>query len=130
MDVRTIRHLLFSVALYLLALWSWPVVASAQNLVTNGGFENALKDWGNANASVFEVTTGQAAEGEHFVSIQSPSAKESVIRRVVGGLTAGQEYTLTVKTRKNTISDLRIILRDTARKSYVGMIKPLPSGKS
>ena len=82
MNIRTFQYRLFSGALYLLALYAWPAVASAQNLVTNGGFENGLKDWGNANASVFEVTTGQAAEGEHFVSIQSPSAKESVIRRV------------------------------------------------
>ncbi len=119
------QHLFFCGALCLMASLSLP--ASAQNLVTNGGFEDGLKDWGKANASVFEVTAGQAAEGQHFVAIQSPSAKESVIRRVVGGLTAGQEYTLTVKTRKNTITDLRIVLRDTAKKSYVGLIQPLPS---
>lgn len=101
--------------------------AAAQNLVANGGFEDSLKGWGNANATVFEVTTGQPAEGAHFVAIQSPDSAEKTLRRVVGGLTAGQDYTLTVKTRKNTITDLRIVVRNTASKAYVSMIKPLPS---
>lgn len=101
--------------------------AFAQNLVANGGFEDGLKQWGKANAAIFEVSKGAAAEGENFVAIQAPDANEKALRRVVGGLTAGQEYTLTVKTRQNTITDLRIILRNPANKAYVGLIKPLPS---
>lgn len=100
---------------------------SAQNLVSNGSFEEGLKDWGKGNAAIFEVTTGQAADGEHFVAIQSTDSKDNALRRTLKGLTPGEEYTLTVRTRKNTIPDLRIILRDTEKKSYVGMLKPLPS---
>ena len=121
------RKSLAAGTLALLGLFAQTAQTHAQNLVTNGGFENALKDWGNGNPAVFEVTKGKAAEGEQYVAIQSPDAKEKTMRRVIGGLTAGEEYTLAVRTRKNTIADLRIVIRNTAKKSYVGMIKPLPS---
>ncbi|MCX7009652.1 MAG: GDSL-type esterase/lipase family protein [Kiritimatiellaeota bacterium] len=116
---------------YLTCAWALgAVVASSaptQNLLTSGGFEDALQGWGHGNAAVFEVTTGGAAEGEHFIAVQCPNTKDNALRRIVGGLTAGQDYTLTFKTRKNTIADLRIILRNPATKSYMGMVKPAPS---
>lgn len=127
LDPHHWRNVLAAGTLALLGFFVLTASARAQNLVTNGGFENALKDWGKGDASIFEVTKGKAAEGEQYLAIQSPDAKEKTLRRVIGGLTAGQEYTLAVWARKNTIADLRIVIRNTERKSYVGMIKPLPS---
>jgi lysophospholipase L1-like esterase len=121
------RKVVAAGSLVLAAFFTLTASSHAQNLVSNGGFENALKDWGSGNAAIFEVTKGKAAEGEQYMAIQSPDAKEKTLRRVIGGLTAGEEYTLAVRTRKNTIADLRIVIRNTAKKSYVGMIKPLPS---
>jgi len=132
LPIRTLQKVLITAFCALSLLFHLCPQATAQNLVTNGGFESALKDWTNANPSVVEVTKGDvikgnAAEGENYIAIQSPDAKEKTMRRVITGLTAGQEYTLAVKTRKNTITELRIVVRNTTSKSYVGMIKPLSS---
>jgi lysophospholipase L1-like esterase len=98
-----------------------------QNLLTNGSFEDGLQDWGNAHPAIFEVTAGDAADGTQFVTIQSPDSSDNALRRVLRGLTPGEDYTLTVCTRKNTIPDLRIILRNPETKKYIGLLRPLPS---
>jgi lysophospholipase L1-like esterase len=121
--IMNCKPLLFGGALGLLAISSgW-----GQNLLTNGSFEDGLQDWGNAKPAIFEVTAGDAADGSHFVYIQSPDDSDNAIRRVLKGLTPGEDYTLTVYTRKNTIPDLRIILRNPETKKYIGLLKPLPS---
>jgi Lysophospholipase L1 and related esterases len=101
--------------------------APAQNLLSNGSFEDGLADWGKADPAIFEVTTGDAADGTQYITIQSPDSADHALRRVLTGLTPGEQYTLTVRTRKNTIPDLRIILRDPETKKYVGLLRPLPS---
>jgi hypothetical protein len=75
MIIRKLRRIAWAWTLGVLAAIS----ASAQNLVTNGGFEDALKDWGKGNAAIFEVTTGGTAEGEHFVAIQCPNTKDNAL---------------------------------------------------
>src|SRR5690606_5125865 len=69
---------------------------SAQNLLTNGSFENDFEGWSAGPTGSYtapEVVTGDSQDGEKHVAYNSPEATTGFYQNVP--VTAGEEYEIT-----------------------------------
>jgi hypothetical protein len=90
------------------------------NFLINGGFEQGNEQWDKPDPKVFKVETGNAAEGENYLSInKADGTRPSTFRRQITGLTPDITYVLSFSSRRNNIADLRIIIRDVVTQKYL-----------
>jgi hypothetical protein len=104
---------------------SWPgpepprvLTLIGPNLVQNGGFEEGLKGWGTPTTKTFKVAADGAAEGASRLQISATQQQET-IRQTIKRLKPGGLYLLVYQSRLNTISDIRIIVRNLANAGYL-----------
>ncbi|MDQ3813655.1 MAG: hypothetical protein M3347_06855, partial [Armatimonadota bacterium] len=90
------------------------------------GFEGDLQAWGKFDPPMFQIKTGDAAEGTKYLTITA-GGKGVELHRKLSGLAPGRAYALTFQTRRNTSKDARLILRDLANKKYLGIVNPASS---
>ncbi len=95
-----------------------PNAPAGENLLANGGFERGLESWEGADAAAHRVGTGGAAEGERFLVVDA-TTKIAGLSRKIAGLTPGKAYVLLYRSRRCTVADLRVIVRDPVSAAYL-----------
>ncbi|MDH7570249.1 MAG: right-handed parallel beta-helix repeat-containing protein, partial [Armatimonadota bacterium] len=104
---------------------SWPGpearpanLTAGPNLLPNGGFERGFDGWTSPDPVGFQIRRGDAPEGKCYLSIQGRPDLPS-IKRVLSPLKPGEAYVLVYYSRRSTLSDMRVILRDPVSKAYI-----------
>ena len=86
------------------------------NLLANGGFEEGFEGWSRASDDAHVLVEGDAAEGGRYVTFKA----ESNLHRRLTDLEAGRGYVLVYYSRRSSIGDLRVIVRNQANSHYIG----------
>jgi hypothetical protein len=103
--------------------WPGPDAVSPEptigpSLLANGSFERAFEGWGVSAARAFAVREGDAYDGKSYVTITNSTGQED-LRQTVTGLEKGRTYALVYWTRRCTIGDLRMIVRNPQNAAYL-----------
>lgn len=111
--------------------WPGPEAVSQEptvgvSLVANGGFEQGFEGWGVSSARAFGLKEGDAHEGKAYVAITGANGQED-LRQMVKGLQEGRTYALVYWTRRCTIGDLRVIVRNPQNAGYLANGRGSPS---
>lgn len=92
-------------------------------VIENAGFENGLTGWSKMAAPIFQVKTEGASEGQKYVTLTAGANRVEADAKITS-LVEDETYTLSFKSRGNTATDARIIIRKNARGSYLASIAP------
>ncbi|MBU0607021.1 MAG: hypothetical protein KKI08_04005, partial [Armatimonadetes bacterium] len=89
------------------------------DLLTNGGFDEDFTAWtGDTNG--YEIRATRAPRSPKYLAVAAGD-QAGTITQTVTGLTAGRKYAVEYRSRRNTIADMRIIVRNPDGGAYLNV---------